>query len=240
MNRVKVGFFSLSHTSETGDDRPYLHWHQMDHMPEQYRLPGMVLGQRWASTPACRAARAVEDDEWSGVDHVVCYLIGNPVDETIDDFLVLGRHLAELGRFPQSLPSRYRGALRLLESHAAPRVLVDPEVVPFRPHRGVYLIIEEPSGDRSAEDGFLRQLHTDVLPELVTVPGVAGAWLFATTPSIHRPMFTGGHYRMALCYLDDDPATVGQRLVGVVDRSWSSAPSRLVLAAPFESMVHWD
>ena len=50
MNRVKVGFFSLSHASPSGDDRPYLEWHQMDHMPEQYQLPGMILGQRWAST----------------------------------------------------------------------------------------------------------------------------------------------------------------------------------------------
>ena len=50
MNRVKVGFFSLSNGSTTGDDRPYLGWHQLDHMPEQYQLPGMVLGQRWAST----------------------------------------------------------------------------------------------------------------------------------------------------------------------------------------------
>ena len=44
MNRVKVGFFSLSHHSPSGDDRPYLEWHQLDHMPEQYQLPGLVLG----------------------------------------------------------------------------------------------------------------------------------------------------------------------------------------------------
>ena len=44
MNRVKVGFFSLSERSETGDDRSYLRWHQMDHMPEQYQLPGLILG----------------------------------------------------------------------------------------------------------------------------------------------------------------------------------------------------
>ncbi|HEX4244447.1 MAG TPA: hypothetical protein VHY77_02680, partial [Acidimicrobiales bacterium] len=116
MNRVKVGFFSLSHRSTTGDDRPYLEWHQLDHMPEQYQLPGLVLGQRWASTPACREARAAAVDGWAKVDHVVCYLMGNPVDETIDDFFTLGRHLAELGRFSLSLPSQYRGALRLLET----------------------------------------------------------------------------------------------------------------------------
>jgi hypothetical protein len=239
VNRVKVGFFSLSHRSPTGDDRPYLEWHQLDHMPEQYQLPGLIAGQRWASTPSCRAVRAAEVGEWSLVEHLVCYLMGNPVDETIDEFLTLGRHLAELGRFSQALPSHYRGALRLLEAHAAPRALISSEVVPFRPHRGVYLIVEEPI-DRSAQDADLQRRHIEVLPELVSVPGVAGAWSYATTPSIRRPMFTEGSYRMTVCYLDDDPAAVGERLGPVVVRTAASAPVRLLLASPFESMMVWD
>jgi hypothetical protein len=239
MNRVKVGFFSLSHRSPTGDDPSYLDWHQLDHMPEQYQLPGLILGQRWASTPACRAARAAAVDDWSRVDHVVCYLMGNPVDETIDEFLTLGRHLAELGRFSQALPSHYRGGLRLLEAHAAPRALVGPEVVPFRPHRGVYLIVEAPT-DQSARDGYLQRKHTELLPELVSVPGVAGAWAYATTPAIRRPMFTDGDLQMTVCYLDDDPATVGERLGPVVTRATAQAPTRLLLAAPYESMLIWD
>jgi hypothetical protein len=239
VNRVKVGFFSLSHHSPTGDDRPYLEWHQLDHMPEQYALPGLLLGQRWASTPACRSARAAEVDEWSLVEHVVCYLMGNPVGETIDEFLTLGRHLAELGRFPHALPSQYRGGLRLLEGLAAPRVLISSEVVPFRPHRGIYLIVEEPT-DRPAQDAAIQRMHVEFLPSLVSVPGVAGAWTFATTPSIRRPMFSDGDYRMTVCYLDDDPATVGERLAPALDRWWATAPVRPLLAAPYESMVVWD
>jgi hypothetical protein len=239
MNRVKAGFFSLSHRGATGDDRDYLDWHQLDHMPEQYQLPGLVLGQRWASTRACRAARAAEADDWSLVEHVVLYLMGNPLDETIDEFLRLGRHLAELGRFSVSLPSHYRGALRLLEAHAAPRALISPEVVPFRPHQGVELIIEELDEDDS-QDAFLQRMHADVLPGLASVDGVAGAWSFGTTPSIRRPMFTDGRYRMTVCYLDDEPAIVGERLGPVIEQAWRDAPSRLVLAAPYESMMVWN
>jgi hypothetical protein len=239
MNRVKVGFFSLTERSESGDDRPYLRWHQLDHMPEQYQLPGLILGQRWASTPACRAVRAVEAGPWSQVEHVVCYLMGNPVDETIDEFLTLGRHLAELGRFSAALPSRFRGGLRLLETEAAPRVLISPAVVPFRPHRGIYLIVEA-INDRSGQDAFLQRMHVDVLAQLIGVPGVAGAWTFATTPAIRRPMFTEGDYRMTVCYLDDDPVAVGENLAPVVERAWASAPGPPVLAAPFESLVSWD
>ncbi len=136
--------------------------------------------------------------------------MGNPVDETIDEFLTLGRHLAELGRFPHTLPSQYRGALRLLETHAAPRVLVSSEVVPFRPHRGVYLIVEEPTErDRPTQDAYLQRTHTERPPRTGVGAGVAGAWAYATTPAIRRPCFTEGDYRMTLCYLDEEPAAVG-------------------------------
>jgi hypothetical protein len=53
-------------------------------------------------------------------------------------------------------------------------------------------------------------------------------------------MFTDGDYRMTVCYLDDEPATVGERLGPVLDRMWRSAPVRPLLAAPFESVIPWD
>ena len=239
MNRVKLGFFSISHHAPSGDDRPYLAWHQMDHMPEQYQLPGLLLGQRWVSTPRCREARAGAAEGWDAVGHVVCYLMGNPVDETLDEFFILGRQLAEQGRLSLSLPSQYLGGLRLLEAVASPRALVSAEVVPFRPHRGVYVIIDEPDGS-VPQDEALQRIHADILPELVALPGVAGAWSYATSPRIRRPAFSEGRLRIVVCYLDEDPATVGARLSPVVDRRWSSVPSRLLLAAPLESVVTLD
>jgi hypothetical protein len=238
-NRVRAGFFSLSGRSPDGDDRPYLAWHQLDHMPEQYQLPGMVLGQRWASTPACRSSRAASEGDWDEVEHVVCYLMGDPLEQTVDDFLALGRHLAEIGRFPLHLPSHYRGGLPLLATCAAPRVLVRPEVVPFRPHRGAYLVVEEPT-DPAAWEGYLHRSHADALPALVEVAGVAGAWAFATSPALRRPNFSAGDYRVTVLYLDGEPAGVGSRLEPVLRDAWAGEPTRPLLAAPFEAMMHWD
>jgi len=242
MNRVKVGFFSLSGRSTTGDDRPYLEWHQLDHMPEQYQLPGLVFGQRWASTPECRAARVAEVADWVSIDHVVSYLMGEPVDATLDDFLTLGQRLADMGRFSHRLPSVYTGGLLLLETHAAPGALVSPEVVPFRPNRGVQLVVEEPADqDREGWDAYLQRAHAEVMPELMSVPGVAGAWVFATSPAIRRrPNFKKGRYRMTLYYLDDEPAVVAGRLAEPLRRSWKDGGTRPLLAAPYESMMRWD
>jgi hypothetical protein len=239
MHKIKLGFFSLSHHSPGGDDRAYLEWHQLDHMPEQYLLPGLLWGQRWASTPACEAARAVAVDDWAKTAHVVCYLMGRPLDETIDEFFTLGRALAEMGRYSQALPKQYLAGLRLLFAQASPRALISDEAVPYRPNRGIYLIVEEPT-DPARQDAYIQRMHSDVLPALVAVPGVAGALAFATTPAIRRDTFSPGSFRITTCYLDDDPATVGERLAPVLEEIWKEAPVRPVLAAPFESMMQWN
>lgn len=237
--RVELGYFSLSGHAAGGDDRPYLEWHQLDHMPEQYRLPGMVLAQRWAATGACRSVRVAAGSPWAGVEHVVCYLLGQPLDETVDGFLALGRRLAEAGRFPLHLPSCYRGGLRLLEAHAAPRVLVGPEVVPFRPHRGVYLVVENAPGGRAWEE-HQRRIRAETVPALLAMDGVAGAWIFATSRDLRRDNFTAGDFRMTVCYLDGDPVEVAGRLAPVLGPVWKAAPAPPLLAGPYESMMHWD
>jgi hypothetical protein len=240
MNRVKVGFFSMSGGSATGDDRPYLAWHQLDHMPEQYQIPGLLQGQRWGMTADCYAARAVEPDDLRPVRYVVQYLMTDPVQPTLDSFVQLGRRLAEAGRYPERVTSHLLGAFHLLDAYAAPRVLVSPEVVPFRPNRGVYVIVERQSG-HDGLDRWLQWLHTDHLPELLTIPGVAGVWCFATSSLWRHPAWTEGDHRITICYLDDDPAATGERLGALVQRRWQSgAPVRPLMAAPFASMVSWD
>ncbi len=238
-SRVAAGFVSLTEHSPTGDDRPYLEWHALDHMPEQYRIPGIVLGQRWASTPACRQSRSVSADGWAGVEHAVCYLMGEPVDVVVDEFLALGRRLREAGRFEGSLPSRYRGPLDLVGTSAAARTRVSPEVVPFRPHRGIYLTVDVREGDEpTGPDPTGHPLA--YLDAWVSVEGVAGAWTFATAGRPRHSLFTPGGARMTICYLDGDPVATAKRLGPVVEDGPPVPGFRRVLAAPFESLVSWD
>lgn len=238
MNRVKLGFFSLSGTSPSGDDREYLAWHQLDHMPEQYQLPGLIHGHRWASNGACHAARVVAAGAFGDVHHVVLYLMGEPVQQTLDDFFDLGGRLAELGRFRNDLPRRFLGALQLLEARASPRVLVSAEVVPYRPNRGIYLIVEQPS-ERGRLDAYVRWRHAQHLPRLLATPGVAGAWAFATSARYRRDRCTEGDFRITVCYLDADPAATARELRPLMEEAWRDAPVTPLLAAPFESLVPW-
>ena len=63
MAKVQIGFFSFTEITDPAEHRSYNEWHQLDHMPEQYPLAGVVFGQRWVSTPACRRARAYDDPD---------------------------------------------------------------------------------------------------------------------------------------------------------------------------------
>ena len=56
-DKVKVGFFSFTEITDPDEHRSLQRVAQLDHMPEQFPFDGIAYGQRWVSTPACRAAR---------------------------------------------------------------------------------------------------------------------------------------------------------------------------------------
>ncbi len=237
--RIDVGFFSISHSSENGDDRDYLEWHQLDHMPEQYQIPGIVLGQRWASTPACRAARFRQHSSWANVNNLVCYFMSEPVDETIDEFMALGAALRTAGRFPFALPPEFVGGMRRTASIASPDALVLADVIPFRPHTGVYLLVETRETPReSSQNDSSDQEHR--LQRLTDVPGVAGAWSFTSDPELQRSNSTVGVFDITLCYLDAEPIGVAHDLEHALEDHWTPPGSELIFAGPFEAITLWD
>ena len=161
MIRVRAGIFSLTPPAPIDDDGSYLRWHLLDHMPEQYQLPGIVHGLRWIADGACLEHRLAAEGPLGQVGNAVHYLISDPVEETFADFVALGRALRENGRFPLMRPSLQVAGLRLLQWHAAPRALVSAEVVPFRPHRGV--LVQEPVGLDGIQQDVVAPAHARVL-----------------------------------------------------------------------------
>jgi hypothetical protein len=226
---VAFAVFSMSSRAADGNDDGYLEWHMLDHLPEQYRIDGLRLGQRWFSTDACRAARAASAAPYDAVDHVVGYLFGGPVDPALDIFFDLGASLHRAGRMPVALPRVQVGGWEAVARTAAPRVLAGADVIPWRPQRGVYLIVE--SGDIASGD---IESGADGLEGLVGVPGVAGVWQYRDGHT-HHPRFdpTNG-LRLAVCYLDDDPVEVAGRLAEPLAARWADGTATPLLAAPFD------
>jgi hypothetical protein len=237
VNRVRVGFFSFTEITDPREHRAYNEWHQFDHLPEQYAIPGVVSGERWVASPRCRAAWSVAAEPLSAVHYMTLYLMGEPVEPTLVEFLDVGRQLHGLGRFHEHRRAPLAGPFQFMEATAAPRVLVSAEAVPHRPNRGVYVIVEEMP--KSGVDEFVRRDHLEVVPALAQVAGVAGVWSFATAAHLNGLGWSPGRRRVLVCYLDDDPIAVTGALTPLVRDRWRDAPVEPVLAGPFEAITPW-
>jgi hypothetical protein len=126
---------------------------------------------------------------------------------------------------PLRLPSVDLGGYRLDATAAAPRVLVDADVMPWRPATGVYLLVEGGGPDPV---------------DLVDVPGVAGVWSYLGDGTLHPRLAATQGRRLTVCYLDDDPVATAERLRPTVQSRWERTGSMPLLAAPFQALVPWQ
>jgi hypothetical protein len=240
--RVQAGFFSFTPGSPPDDDGSYLRWHLLDHMPEQYQIPGIVHALRWIADGDYPDHRVAAHGPLGEIGNVMHYLISDPVKETFAEFATLGRTLRENGRFPVIRPSLQVAGMQLLQWYAAPRALISPEVVPFRPHRGIVLIVEEPTDAAAGRpDEWLQWLRAEHYPALLATPGTAGAWTFGATTAwnpVPRAWRTDLQY-ITVVYLDGDPLATSDALAPLLEERWCSAV-RPVFAGPLRTMIHWD
>ena len=120
MNKIKVGFFSFTEITDSAEHHNYNEWHQLDHMPEQFPIPGIAHGERWVSTPACTRARLADNGLVTPIHYVTCYYLTEPVAETIRDFVDWGAQLRALGRFHTHRQAHLGGPFLLVKGYAAP------------------------------------------------------------------------------------------------------------------------
>jgi hypothetical protein len=219
---VRNIFVSMSAREPDGRDAEYLEWHSLDHRPEQHRLAGLRQSLRLVSTPACRAARAVSDPRYDAADHVMTYFFAGGA--ALDQFGVLS---AALGgeRRPFRLPTVNAAYFSLAGKVAARRAIAGADVMPWRPSRGVYLIVEQGSESPAA---------------LAGIEGVAGVWWHAggAPPMPGFPDNSG--LQLSYCFLDENVLDVAQKLRQPLQQRWSTGKSVPLLAAPFQTLVPFE
>ncbi len=152
--------------------------------------PGRRVRATLGARPGVRRpTRSWSTTPWATFHYLTMYLMTEPLAETLDEFAEVRERVAKLGRFYEHRRARLSGAWVFLEAMAAPRSLVAPEVIPWRPNRGIYVVIDEPL---DAVEALRRSrwgrpsTSTSAcgtpshFPQLLEVPGVAGLWSFAT------------------------------------------------------------
>ena len=217
-------YVSMSSRHPEGHDAAYLEWHSLDHRPEQHRLAALRTSFRLVSTPACRAARAANDERYNVTDHLMTYMFTDVAG--LPAFNDLNMAMIKAGRTPYLLPTVERAVYRLDGTIAAPRIKVGADVLPWWPAKGVYLLIEQ--GEAPAS-------------ELIDVVGVGGAWWGRALPM--APPFTtkdNSGLQITYCFLDGEPAEVAARLKPVLEQRWARTGIKPLLAAPFHLLVMYE
>ena len=211
VGKVAAGFFSFTEITDPSEHRAYNEWHQLDHLPEQYPLAGIVAGQRWVSTPACRAARAASGPRLDPVHYLTLYLMAEPVEQTLAEFRALAVRLHQADRFFEHRRALLSGPFDVTGSGVAPRVRVSADAVPFRPTRGIYVVVDQ--GPDRHRDGDLEPW--------VAVDGVAGVWRFEASERPGAEHWSAGGSRVTVWYLDRDPLAVAAELAPLLSAGWA-------------------
>lgn len=252
-------FFSFVEITDPDGHRTYNEWHQLDHRPENLLLPGVAWGDRWARTADCAGVGGPVDGGLAAVDYVAMYWFRPPYDESIAAWTKLGEDSFQWGRGP--LMSFVRRPLTAfftpVKGYVAPRVPVSADALPFRPNRGLHVTLSRlPDAHGAAAHETFRWQDRVRIPDLLDVPGVAGAWTFALHGLQRHPSlpFTEdgaepdrGSLRIRLLYLDDDPVDVAGE-IAQREQGWAAAgrgtpapeAEQVLLSSPVRTITPWQ
>ncbi len=217
-------FTSMAARESSGRDADYLAWHSLDHRPEQYRIAGLRHSIRLVSTPACRAARAFSEPAYDAVDHVMTYFFTE--DAAFDKYAALSKAL-EGDRRPFRLPTVSANYYKLTGKVASEKAIAGADVIPWRPARSVYLILEQ--GEVSPAP-------------LCATEGVAGIWWHRGSPAPALGFSDNSGLQLSYCFIDGEPLATAQRLREILAKRWETNPITPLLAAPFQVVepFYWD
>ena len=251
-----LAFFSFVELTDPSVHRAYNEWHQLDHRPENLALPGVAYGDRWARRGEARE-HSVATDEFAPVDYAAMYWFRSPIDESVAAWDRLGEDSFQWGRGPiiPGVRRPFLGFFRPVAGYAAPRVGVSADVLPFRPNRGIHLTLSRFVDHHSLDTHErYRWESAELIPALIELPGVAGAWTFSFShPQQHSILPVAGDaslapssLRIRLCYLDDDPIATGDAIrdrTAELDRESSAAGAaaeEVLLSGPLTTIIPWQ
>ncbi|MEZ5077619.1 MAG: hypothetical protein R2725_09270 [Solirubrobacterales bacterium] len=249
----RKAFFSFVSVAARERHADYNAWHQLDHLPENLALPGVLHGERWVRTPACAALGPEPDPALRAVHYVAAYWFAAPSAASIAAWQELAERSFQWGRRPDRpwVERPLMGFFSIVSARVARRLRVSPEALPLRPLRGVQVTVTrvaEPHGD-AAEAAF-RWQEAEHLPALLERPGVAGAYVFSGDSTTldagwrERPGTTTfdagsgerGQLRVYLCFLDAEPLECA---AGWPPAVAPGGAEEVLFAAPLEKIEPW-
>ena len=198
-------------------------WYDLEHVPPNVSMPGVMLGNRYVATPALHEARTVDASSGFANDRgsflTIYTLCGDPAD-AFDDMTVLRDELysGDRMRFPADKKAVREGDVLDLQA-AAPssdRTLVGIDV-PFVGHTG--LVVVQRRSDEHVEAWY----RDEWAPAVAALDGVHGVASFFSR--------TRQGLALDLVYLEGDGAALAAAIRSAVPHHDDAT---IVLDAPFD------
>lgn len=224
-------FLTFTSLADASRHREYNEWHQLDHLPENFALPGVAWGDRWVRTPDCAEVSYVPDPRHRQHQYAVMYWFRPPVTDSIAAWTALNQRAIWWGRRPELGWTRRSplGFFAVIKAEASRRVLISPEAVRCRPHAGVHLsVCRLPGGEDPATVAAMAELDRHTIPAVLEVPGVVGVSTYRTAAGGAPPGGSVGDPTVVvrLVHLDADPVACTELLDQRVPE-WTHGSPRL-------------
>lgn len=246
-----LAYFSLLEITDASKHRAFNAYHQLDHRPENLALPGVVWGDRWVVSPDCAALASGSDAELRRKNYITMYWFADPAERSMREWIELGDRTFEWGRRPGTdYERREMFAVMPVKGYVHPRVLVSADALPFRPVRGVHVTVLAVPGPRTAAAEAAFAWYDRVgIPDLLSCPGVAGAWTFTNVGAVFDPPGAPGRntIRVHVLFLDEDPVEVtagidSQKAQWALTGDYAKVGGVLVerLCTPLRAITPWQ
>jgi hypothetical protein len=132
-------------------------WYDLDHLPPNVGLPGIMSGRRYVATPELNALRTGVAGSWWADQHasfLTIYTLCGDINETFGAMVTLRDELDAAGRMFAEDQKAVRGGdgLTLERSTSRLGLTNQPSELPFLGHTGLVVLRRQEGGRYAAED----------------------------------------------------------------------------------------
>ncbi len=204
-------------------------WYDLEHLPPNIALDGIMTGRRYFAGPAHHAARLPESpaDGFAGGQgvHVTIYTLCGDPTSVIAEMTTERDRLEEAGRMfaAEKKTVRAGDAMELAWSAAAPALKAEAPDIPHIAHSGIRVVL------RRRDDENERELAEAIVAGAVTTEGVHAVMS-------HSAVFQRG-VSCELYLVEGDVIEVTERCR---ERAPYPSESDVLLDAPFQLIVPFD
>jgi hypothetical protein len=239
-----LAHFRLTAVSDVDAQRRENELQELYHRPELLSQPGVAWGERWVHDEACAE---LSSSNGLSFDYCSTWWLRAPALASAEAF---GGHFGRAAHLGLDGGAEHRldEFMVPLKGYVRREPLVSEQALPFRPNRGVYLVVSRFCRHHDVEAEATFRWYDQVrIPDMLDCPGAAGAWSFAQR-NLYSPLrdMSEPTLRMLIYYLDGDPSAFASA-VREREAAWraagrardTSAVEDILFAGPLARIVPW-